>query len=153
MWSPTRPPQRAFDSNGQGRWDFCAREEWGIGRVPHNHGSSLDAQVWQKIKENFHKNWKYRKVLANTSPTIEIVREGDQWNMTFKVESFSVARDVISLLFDLILTWTTLKSLKQVSLKTNKIIFKIGEEFQENSPIDQTPQQVGPRVQNNCYTS
>ena len=38
-------------------------------------------------------------MLANTSPTIEIVREGDQWNMTFKVEGFSVARDVISLLF------------------------------------------------------
>jgi len=43
--------------------------------------------------------WMLRKVLANTSPTIEIVREGDQWNMTFKVDSFSVARDVISLLF------------------------------------------------------
>ena len=38
-------------------------------------------------------------MLANTSPTIEIVREGDQWNMTFKVDSFSVARYVISLLF------------------------------------------------------
>ena len=38
-------------------------------------------------------------MLANTSPTIEIVREGDQWNMTFKVDSFSVRRDVISLLF------------------------------------------------------
>ena len=144
MWSHARPPQRGFEGDGQGRWDFCAREEWGIGRVPHNHGSSLDAQVWQKIKENFHKNWKYRKVLANTSPTIEIVREGDQWNMTFKVDSFSA--------FCLELTWTKLKSLKQVSLKTNKIIFKIGEEFQENSPVDQTPQQVGPRVQNNCWT-
>ena len=88
--------------------------------------------------------------MANTSPTIEIVREGDQWNMTFKVESFSVARDVISLLFDI--NVKKLKSLKQVSLKTNKIIFKIGEEFQENSPVDQTPQQVGPRVQNNCRT-
>jgi len=120
MWSHARPPQRAFDSDGQGRWDFCAREEWGIGRVPHNHGSSLDAQVWQKIKENFHKNWKYRKVLANTSPTIEIVREGDQWNMTFKV-----------------------------SLKTNKIIFKIGEEFQENSPVDQTPQQCVATIEDN----
>ena len=29
-----------------------------------------------------------------------------------------------------------------MSLKTNKISFKIGEEFQENSPVDQTPQQV-----------
>ena len=38
-------------------------------------------------------------MLANTSPTIEIVREGDQWNMTFKVDSISVARDVISLSF------------------------------------------------------
>ena len=38
-------------------------------------------------------------MLANTSPTIEIVREGDQWNMTFKVDSFSVARYVIDLLF------------------------------------------------------
>jgi len=59
-------------------------------------------------------------VLANTSPTIEIVREGDQWNMTFKV-----------------------------SLKTNKIIFKIGEEFQENSPIDQTPQQCVATIEDN----
>jgi len=56
--------------------------------------------------------WMVRKVLANTSPTIEIVKEGDVWNLTFKV-----------------------------SLKTNKISFKIGEEFQESSPIDQTPQQ------------
>ena len=27
----------------------------------------------------------YRKVLANTSPTIEIVKEGEEWNLTFKV--------------------------------------------------------------------
>merc|ERR1712062_453890 len=74
----------------------------------------------RKMTESFHKNWKYRKVLANTSPTIEIVREGDQWNMTFKV-----------------------------SLKTNKIIFKIGEEFQENSPIDQTPQQCVATIEDN----
>merc|ERR1712062_499496 len=64
--------------------------------------------------------WMVRKVLANTSPTIEIVREGDQWNMTFKE-----------------------------SLKTNKIIFKIGEEFQENSPIDQTPQQCVATIEDN----
>merc|ERR1712062_932694 len=74
----------------------------------------------RKMTESFHKNWKYRKVLANTSPTIEIVREGDQWNMTFKV-----------------------------SLKTNKIIFKIGEEFQENSPVDQTPQQCVATIEDN----
>ena len=29
-----------------------------------------------------------RKVLANTSPTIEIVKEGEEWNMTFKVGFF-----------------------------------------------------------------
>ena len=27
----------------------------------------------------------YRKVLTNTSPTVEIVGEGEEWNMTFKV--------------------------------------------------------------------
>ena len=30
----------------------------------------------------------FRKVLANTSPTIEIVKEGDIWNLTFKVCGF-----------------------------------------------------------------
>ena len=71
-------------------------------------------------------------MLANTSPTIEIVKEGEEWNLTFKVciiskEVATVCQPRLSV---------------KVSLKTNKICFKIGEEFTESSPVDQTPQQV-----------
>ena len=47
-----------------------------------------------------------RKVVANTSPRLEISREGLAWNITFKV-----------------------------LIKTNTITFKIGEEFSETNPL------------------
>ena len=92
----------------------------------------------------------YRKVLTNTSPTVEIVGEGEEWNMTFKVGVSFVtflkndASEVNLKKFP----WkhhsvnSSISFLLKVSLKTNKISFKIGEEFQESSPVDQTPQQV-----------
>ena len=94
----------------------------------------------------------YRKVLTNTSPTVEIVGEGEEWNMTFKVGVSFVTflrndASEVNLkkspwkhhsVNSSILPQCNVK----VSLKTNKISFKIGEEFQESSPVDQTPQQV-----------
>merc|ERR1711962_1858229 len=54
-----------------------------------------------------------RKVVANTSPRLEISREGLAWNITFKV-----------------------------LIKTNTVTFKIGEEFSETNPLSSETSKV-----------
>ena len=52
-------------------------------------------------------------MVSNSSPTVEVSREGNQWTITFKV-----------------------------AVKTNKIVFTIGQEFIEASPISDKSQKV-----------
>ena len=54
-----------------------------------------------------------RKVVANTSPRLEITKEGPRWKITFKV-----------------------------MIKTNTITFVIGEEFSETNPLNSETSKV-----------
>jgi hypothetical protein len=54
-----------------------------------------------------------RKLVAKSNPTVVISKDGEEWTMEFKI-----------------------------SIKTNKIVFKMGEEFTENSPLDSSPQKA-----------
>ena len=58
-----------------------------------------------------------RKVVANTSPRLQITREGDTWSMTFKV-----------------------------MIKTNTITFQIGKEFSESNPLNSDTSKVTCRI-------
>ena len=78
---------------------FTVRMEKAVGVFQHEKSEGLDEYLttmgvpWMvrwvlrlAEKSNTPGNTKlYRKVLANTSPTIEIVKEGEEWNLTFKV--------------------------------------------------------------------
>ena len=79
--------------------------------------------IWQSLRcanESFFtidyhevRLFPYRKMISNTNPTVEVAREGEDWTITFKLP-----------------------------IKTNKVAFKIGHEFSESSPLDDTPHKV-----------
>merc|ERR1712243_218340 len=55
--------------------------------------------------------WIAKKFITASSPIVKISKEGDVWTINFKV-----------------------------AIKNNTIVFKIGEEFTENSPVNNSPQ-------------
>ena len=55
-----------------------------------------------------------RKMITSTNPEVTISQDNQQWTVKFKV-----------------------------LIKTNTVVFKLGEEFTETNPLTDTPQKVG----------